>query len=262
MGKLIIISNDKKTYKMDIYLNNQLVCNLNPSEKKYFEIQPNTYSIYCFSKHSQSSSTTEVIDLNKNVKVEISQGFTNPKMNFQYISAEELSTYNGKDFNKIETSNILIQTVNETLSSKMKTNCQKRNQSVLSIIGTCILALILFYFGINRMVDGNEKVMNQDSNNTPEYSYTIESQGLDENGIYKIKGKITNNTSKNVDGLQIEFKCYDEERNYLDTINACTENLDAGETWKYEASDYLKSDKISKCEYYQITPYVKIIELH
>ena len=48
MGKLIIISKDKKNYNMEIYLNEQKICDLGPTNEKYFQLNNKNYSIYCF----------------------------------------------------------------------------------------------------------------------------------------------------------------------------------------------------------------------
>ncbi len=255
MGKLIIISKDKKEYKMDIFLNEQKICCLNPLDEKYFKIKQKNYSIYCFSKHSQSKSSVEIIDLNKNAIVEVSQGFINPKINIFYLTDEELKTYDDKVFNNLEIEN---SNKNDATSSSYNI---KKNVNSISSVGIIVLGLIIFFIGISLLINGNN-IINNNSDETSKYSYTVKKQGINENGVYIISGEVTNNTSKDVDGLQIEFKCYDENQNYLDTISSYTENLAAGETWVYEVYTILNSEKISNCDFYQITPYVKIADFH
>lgn len=261
MGKLIIVSKDKKEYKMDIFLNEQKICSLNPLDEKYFQIKQNTYSIYCFSKHSQNKSSIEIIDLSKDTIVEVSQGFINPKINVYYLTEEELKDYDSKIFNNIEITEPNKNVVTSASNSTITATQDKKKNNILSIIGSSVLGFIVFSIGINLIIDGN-RIIDSDSDGTTKYSYTIEKQGLDENGTYIISGKVINNTNKNVDGLQIEFKCYDENRNHLDTISSYTENLASGETWAYEVNTILNTDKIISCDFYQITPYVKITEFH
>ena len=251
MGKLIIVSKDKKEYKMDIFLNNQKICSLNPGDKNYFEINvENNYSIYCFSKHSQNKTQVEIIDLSKNILVEVAQGFINPKINISYLKSEELKKFDGNIF-----ANVIIDKNKEYFKpSKAE---EKRKESFLSIVGRVIIALIFFYIGFNLLFGGNGN-----SNSTTNYPYTIENQGIDEFGLYVISGKVTNNTNKDADGLKIEFKCYDEYNNHLDTVSDYTENLSSGSVWSYEINVVQNSDKISICEFYQITPFVKIGEFH
>ena len=258
MGKLIIVSKDKRAYIMDVFLNEQRICTLNPLDEKYFETNKNVYSIYCFSRHSQNNSSAEMIDLAKNVLVEISQGFINPKVHIYYLTNEELKVYNTKNFVNISDEelnrNFIFSNSSNSFHSKKKKNSLT--------IGQIILALFIFYISINLMISGTKKAMNSDSDITTKYSYTIENQGVDKYGLYMISGKVTNNTNKDVDGLKIEFKCYDDNNNHLDTISSYTQNLAAGDTWVYEASTMLNSDKIKNCDFYRITPFVTIAEFH
>lgn len=54
MGKLIVVSSNKNNYKMDFFINNQLISKLAPSEEKYFEIESGIYQSYCYSYHTQN----------------------------------------------------------------------------------------------------------------------------------------------------------------------------------------------------------------
>lgn len=255
MAKLVLISKDKSTYKMTVYLNEQFLCDLSPSSKKIFELKGDTYSIYIFSKHSQNNSESEIINLDNNVMIEVSQGFTKPKLNIKYLDKEEIKNFETEKSTKVE---IKKELPNSNLNLNVP---EKKKTSVLSIIGTCILSLIVLYFGINFMIDGSKKVMHS-NNDTEDYSYVVDKQGLEEDGWYKISGKVTNNTNKDTEGLSIEFKCYDSDHNHLDTIFAYTENLASHDTWAYEISTYKNADKINNCEYFKIKPYIKIAELH
>lgn len=248
--KIVIISKD--VYKKDFYLNDKCICSFKKkNEIACFELPTGSYQVRFFSQHSKSNSTTELLNLNENKKITLVQGFINPKLNIDTLSNEEIEKYENNNFLKLD--NLDSQDKNG-----QTTNPTIKRISFLSIVGFVILICFFLYLGI----DGAKRASQPDYNDTEKYPYTIESEGLDENGIYVIRGKVTNNANKDVDGLQIEFKCYDSEHNHIDTIKDYTENLGAGEKWSYEAVDYFHSERIHSCEFYQITPYVKIAELH
>ena len=265
MGKLVIISKDKKNYKMEMFLDDEKICSLSSLDEKFFLTKEYTYSIYFFSRHSQNKSSVEKIDLSKNVLIEISQGFVNPKMNIHYLSDEELNKYEDKVFINIDNKE---QSKNNDTSTFLNNKNQDILKDSLSSVGRVIVGGLVTFIGIFFLIigsilfsDGNEDVKN-DTNDNNNYSYTVDKQGLDENGIYTISGKVTNNTEKEVDGLQIEFKCYDENNNHLDTISSYTENLSAGDTWAYEVTTIFNTEKIKHCDFYQVTPYVELSEFH
>ena len=263
MGKLVVISKDKKNYKMEMFLDDEKICSLSSLDEKFFLTKEYTYSIYFFSRHSQNKSSVEKIDLSKNVLIEISQGFVNPKMNIHYLSDEELNKYEDKVFINIDNTEKKKVIENQNFINIKDT--QKNNLTVgrivLGVLGIC-LSFFFFLIGSALMFDSVEDVSNGSLNDNNNYSYTVDKQGLDENGIYTISGKVTNNTEKEVDGLQIEFKCYDENNNHLDTISSYTENLSAGDTWAYEVTTIFNTEKIKHCDFYQVTPYVELAEFH
>ena len=254
MGKLIIISKDKKNYNMEIYLNEQKICDLRPTNEKYFQLNNKNYSIYCFSKHSQNKSSVETIDLSKNVIVEVNHGFTHPKIKVIHLNDEDIKQYDNNLFINLEINDYKENDSIPQSSNITVTNINKKNESFLSILTRVIDGIFILSIGFS-ILFGNNK-----SDYSSSFSHTVDYQGLNESGIYKISGTVINNTDKDIDGIQIEFKCYDINHNHLDTISTYTENLSGGETWSYEINDILNADKISSCDFYQITPFVKIAE--
>lgn len=255
MGKLIIISKDKKNYNMEIYLNEQKICDLRPTNEKYFQLNNKNYSIYCFSKHSQNKSSVETIDLSKNVIVEVNHGFTHPKIKVMHLNDEDIKQYDNSLYINLEINDNKENVSFAQSSNTIGTNINKKKENILSILVRFIIGIFLFCLGAN-LIFGNN---NDYSSN---FSHTVDYQGIDEYGIYKISGTVINNTNNDIDGVQIEFKCYDLNHNHLDTISTYTENLASGETWSYEIKEIGNADKISSCDFYQITPFVKIAEFH
>lgn len=253
--KLVVISNDP--YEKDFYINDKLVYTFNKNDKiKCFELPTGSYKTHFFSQHTKSNSNIETLNLYEDKKIILIQGFINPKLSIDELSDEENLKYEANGFIKLD--NLKSQTsVNTQI-----TNTINKKKSPLATVGTTLLVIMLFCFFAYIGWDGAKISSSVDSDYNEKYSYTIESNGINENGIYVIKGKVTNNTNKDVDGLQIEFKCYDSEYNYINTIKSYTENLGAKEKWAYEAANYFDSDRISSCKFYKITPYVKIAEFH
>lgn len=252
--KIVLVSKDP--YGKDFFLNDKLICSFKKSnEVNYFELPIDSYKVHFFSQHSKTNSNTETLNLSENKQITLVQGFINPKLSIDRLSDEEFEKCKNNEFIKLN--NLDLQGNNIQPSDS-----ETKNKNLLSVIGSVILIIILFCFFIYLGIDGANRASHTDGGYTEKYSYTIESEGIDDNDMYVIKGKVTNNTNNDVDGLQIEFKCYDYDHNYIDTIKAYIENLGAGEKWSYEATDYLNSQKINSCEFYQITPYIKIAEIH
>lgn len=252
--KIVVVSRDP--YGKDFFLNDKQVCSLKKSnEINFFELPIASYKVHFFSQHSKNNSNIETLNLNENKRITLVQGFINPKLSIDSLSDEEFEKYKNNEFIKLNNLDLQINNIQPS-------NPEVKSKSILSVIGSAILIIILFCFFIYLGIDGANRASHIDGDYTEKYSYTIESEGLDDNDVYVIKGKVTNNTNKDVDGLQIEFKCYDSEHNHIDTIKDYTENLNAGEKWSYEATDYFNSQKINSCEFYQITPYIKIAEIH
>lgn len=253
--KLVVVSDDQ--YEKDFYINDKLVYTFKKNDKlNCFELPTGSYKIHFFSQHTKSNSNIETLDLYENKKVTLVQGFVLPKLSIDKLSDDDSLKYDSNEFIKLD--NLKSQT---NISNQMSNTINKKKSPFVTV-GTILLVIILFCFFAYIGWDGTQRSSRVDPDYKEKYSYTIESNEINDNGIYVIKGKVINNTSKNVDGLQIEFKCYDSEHNYIDTIKTYTENLGAKEKWAYEATNYFDSDRISSCEFYKITPYVKIAELH
>ena len=253
--KVIVISND--TYEKDFYMNGNLVYTFKKGDNtKCFELPDGTYKIHFFSQHTKSNSNTETLNLYEDKKVTLIQGFVLPKISVDKLSDEESLKYEDKDFIKL--SDLKSQIDTNTIIS----NSTDKKKNPIVTVGSTLLVIVLFLFFAYIGWDGARRSSSTNSGYKEKYSYTIESNGINDNGIYVIKGKVVNNTNKDIDGLQIEFKCYDSEHNYIDTMKSYTENLGAKEKLAYEITNYFNSDRINSCEFYKITPYVKIAEFH
>lgn len=253
MGKLILSRNERKILDgtlIECYLNNQLICKIRNKQTKIFNIDNGIYEFYCVLKFCTSTSYMKKLDLNnKNVKVDISEGFIRPNVEVSYIDTKGLESLKGEK----------LSILNENSNNNININKKKKEPLLVKIICS-IIGVFLIVCGVNLSIDGTKTLSGQNSSIKEEYSYTINNQGIDENGFYKISGTVVNNTDKDVDGLQIEFKCYDEDGNSIDTAKAYTENLLAGETWSYEAIDTINANNINHCTFYSITPYTTLIE--
>ena len=256
MGKLILSRNEKKMLDgtlIECYLNNQLIYKLRNKQTKTFNIDNGIYEFYCTSKACTSASYIKKLDLsNKNIKVDISEGFIRPNIEISYIDTKELES--------LESEELSILNENYNSNNNNIDTTKKKKEPLLVKIICSIIGIFLIIGGINLSIDGTKTLSGQNNSTSEKYSYTINNQGIDENGFYKISGTVVNNTDKDVDGLQIEFKCYDKDGNSIDTAKAYTENLLAGETWSYEAIDTINANNINHCTFYQITPYTTLIE--
>lgn len=139
-------------------------------------------------------------------------------------------------------------------------NCRKtQNISIARIIGGVIIGLFIFMFlGLYYYPEisfYNKKNYNDfNSNYYQDFSYEV-TNSYSEYDNYFIEGIVTNNTSKNYSYVQIEFVCYDSEGNNLGTAFDNTNNLNAGEKWKFEAISLFTNDDIDHCTYNSTTGY-------
>lgn len=253
MGKILLCRNEKRMfgsgYLLECYLNNQMIYKLEDKEEKLLEIEDGTYDFYCKTKSEVLPSYNKKINVtNEIIRIDIKEGFIRPNLKVSAVTKEAI---NGLDVEKIDIKPYYY--VKQPPVSKPK-------ESFLSIVGRVVIGLFLFAFGISLFTRGNNAMRRQGSSSTDNYTYTVDSQGIDEYGFYKITGTVVNTTNSDIDGLQIEFKCYDVNGNSIDTAKTYTENLLAGETWSYEAIDSSDADRIDHCDFYQITPYTTIVE--
>lgn len=160
MGKLIVVSSNKNNYKMDFFINNQLISKLAPSEEKYFEIEPGIYQSYCYSYHTQNKSKQESLDLSRNIKIEIVQGFVAPKINIEYISVEELEKYSKNEFIKLN--NIEINNpINNILPNS--NNKSVNNKELIGIVIFMIIILVVSPM-IFSIIEKNKETSAEDNN--------------------------------------------------------------------------------------------------
>lgn len=253
MGKILLCRNEKKilgsSYHLECYLNDQLIYKLGEKEKKLLEVDDGTYIFYCKTKSDVLPSYTKKINVaNEIIKLDVTEGFIRPVVNISLLQGTSL---NGLVAEQV--------TINYSPLYTQK-SVSKSNESFLSKVVRIIIGMSIFIFGISLIISGNNIISGKDSKSADDYAYTIDSQGIDEYGFYKVTGTVINNTNSDVDGLQIEFKCYDVNGNSVDTVKTYTENLLVGETWSYEAIDSSNANRIDHCDFFQITPYTKIIE--
>ena len=89
----------------------------------------------------------------------------------------------------------------------------------------------------------------------PNVTCSVDKQYLDDYGFsYYIEGTCTNNGTTDYNYLQVEFICYDGDGNNLGTALDNTNNLLAGQTWKFKAMDLVSdSESIDHCDYHEVT---------
>jgi len=68
-----------------------------------------------------------------------------------------------------------------------------------------------------------------------------------------MKGTVENKANKDYSYVQIEFICYDKEGNNIGTALDNSNNLLKGQTWKFKAIGLFSDQKVSKCEFHEIT---------
>lgn len=160
MGKLIIVSKEK-SYKLDVYLNNHLICKLKGLETKCFEVNNGVYEINCKSS-SSTKSESEVVDLNKDAKILIYQGFIKPKIYNESISEEEM-----KEYKKCEFVNLGF--TDQTFSNEQKnlTNIENSHNTNNLSIGGIISAILIFIFAYFFLFSGTNNNLNNTSVSQP-----------------------------------------------------------------------------------------------
>lgn len=250
MGKLIVYRNKRKQsgkYVLDCYINGKIVFSLKEGEYKEVELENGIYTFSCIVADSFPSKKNKINIQNNNAKIEVSQGFSSPKIEVSYLSNNQMEN------------DIAIEE-NNNQSTKFGNKINNNNKLTPFQI---IIAIIMIIFGISLINTGNKKISGSGSNlNDEKFPYTIESQGIDEYGTYKISGTVTNKTGKEIDGLKIEFKCYDKSGDSIGNAEDYMERIVENEVWKYEAYNTTDASKIDNCEFIKVTPYTTIAEFH
>lgn len=69
----------------------------------------------------------------------------------------------------------------------------------------------------------------------------------------KIAGTFTNNSGEKLSYVSVSYNLFDAEGNQIDTAYANTSNLDAGGTWKFEATALSGTDKVASFKLGDVT---------
>lgn len=69
----------------------------------------------------------------------------------------------------------------------------------------------------------------------------------------KIAGTFTNNSGEKLSYVSVSYNLFDAEGNQVDTAYASTSNLDAGGTWKFEATALSGTDKVASFKLGDVT---------
>ena len=117
---------------------------------------------------------------------------------------------------------------------------------------TGILLFVIFSTGCD-LIDEVDKSIEESTK--PKVTCTTEKQYRDKYGYsYYIEGKCVNNGTKDYDYLQVEYICYDKEGNNLGSALDNTNNLLAGQSWKFKAMDMVSDDDIiDHCDFHEVT---------
>lgn len=71
----------------------------------------------------------------------------------------------------------------------------------------------------------------------------------------KIAGTFTNNSGEKLSCVSVSYNLFDAEGNQIDTAYANTSNLDAGGTWKFEATALSGTDKVASFKLGDVTTF-------
>lgn len=71
----------------------------------------------------------------------------------------------------------------------------------------------------------------------------------------KIAGTFTNNSGEKLSYVSVSYNLFDAEGNQIDTAYANTSNLDAGGTWKFEATALSGMDKVASFKLGDVTTF-------
>lgn len=92
------------------------------------------------------------------------------------------------------------------------------------------------------------------SDSADKYAISDESMTSDDYTT-KIAGTFTNNSGEKLSYVSVSYNLFDAEGNQVDTAYANTSNLDAGGTWKFEASALSGSDKVASYKLGDVTTF-------
>ncbi len=114
-----------------------------------------------------------------------------------------------------------------------------------------VIGIILVVVGCSKMfsdaadeVEKELKGKNLTHNVTKEY---------DDSFSHYIEGTVDNKSDKDYSYVQIEFVCYDKDGNNVGTALDNTNNLLAGETWKFKAIGLFTDIKVDHCNFHEFT---------
>ena len=117
-----------------------------------------------------------------------------------------------------------------------------------------IIVIILFcVIGcVNGCVNSVDEAINEIENAPKnDLTYIIDKQYDEDGWAYYIEGTVKNESDKDYSYVQIDFICYDADGNNVGSALDNSNNLLAGQTWKFKAMS-LDSD-IDHCDYHEIT---------
>ena len=120
------------------------------------------------------------------------------------------------------------------------------------ILLTSVLMIIILATGCEFMDEIDKSI---EESSKPDVSCSTEKQYRDQYGFsYYIEGTCLNNSFEDYDYLQVEYICYDKDGNNLGTAIDNTNNLLAGQSWKFKAMGMVSDEeKIDHCDFHEVT---------
>lgn len=143
---------------------------------------------------------------------------------------------------------------NGTYTNNVNANKNKKPENNGLKVLRILIGCFLFIIGIGGCFSVLFSEDENSENNNTKYSYEVTKEYNDSANIaHYIEGTVTNNTNREKGYLQIEFVCYDKDNINLGTAMANTNNLKAGETWKFKAMSMFSDVKnIDHCNFEDI----------
>lgn len=92
-------------------------------------------------------------------------------------------------------------------------------------------------------------------NKADEAKYVVTDEVLDTSDPFYayVKGTLTNNSSRDLSYIQVEYVLYDSDGAQIGTALANTNNLKSGGVWKFEAMSFEEPDSIASFELADVT---------
>jgi len=151
---------------------------------------------------------------------------------------------------------IKTETNENVVNEKPKTKMSKW-LIVLIVIGCLyyIVPLGLFAFAMVTDTFTTEyKVLDDGSINIDKGKLTIQANTKgyynQEKGAYYIEGKVTNNTDKDYNGIDIRYYLYNEDGEILGDASTYIQKLDAKKTWNFKVIyEEVDAESVAKYEY-------------